>query len=571
MLLWRKLEILVLSVIIHHLVIFASAYPGGSPCSADEDSITTSFHGASLYAGDGGYGLVVKQISTPGATPQKYTVTIYGPQAIEGLLVYSSLSDGTRVGSFVTTTFLQSLNCGGTGTNTLTHKDKSSKSMNITLQWNADTPVKQSSPVEIHAIVVLSLNEWYILQSVAFAGSVPTSGLSSSSTTRTTTKSTTVPQLIQTTTSSLPAIPTNVLASKSTRSSGAIARTRTTTRTTQTRTTRTRTTKTRTTTSRTQTTTLFTTTQARNTMLLYGSDVVCFKAHTISAGDTCYNLGIANNSTVQDLINLNSNMNCDNLPIGGRLCLYGTTLPCSKPYVVQGGDYCELIADGAGVTFDNLLLFNPGLDCDNFFVGDVLCLGYSTNGGGVTPPVNQPSSSCTSFYEVGDGDTCYLIAQKNGITPEQLVALNSQLNCTDFYVGDILCVSNTNRSPTVSPVIPVPLWTTTATHTATPTTTKTRTSTAMPTKTKTRTSTLTTSRTSTVTTSRTITVTTSSTTPLVTPSSGTCGKYYTVVDGDSCPLIAIKNSITLFQLQLQNPTLDCNEFYVDDVSFRSSW
>ncbi|KAJ3337904.1 hypothetical protein HDU93_000349 [Gonapodya sp. JEL0774] len=119
-----------------------------------------------------------------------------------------------------------------------------------------------------------------------------------------------------------------------------------------------------------------------------------------------------------------------------------------------------MIAQSAGISFDDLVQLNSDLDCEDFYIGDVLCLEYGTSvsdnrlkttGTSTTYPnlpaptttVTQIASSlapvdqiCISPYTVVAGDSCFIIAQKNSITPELLVALNPALNCSDFYIDD---------------------------------------------------------------------------------------------------------------------------------------
>ena len=61
--------------------------------------------------------------------------------------------------------------------------------------------------------------------------------------------------------------------------------------------------------------------------------------------------------------------------------LPGMSQQCSFPYTVKSGDYCWAIMNTYGVSSQTFYSLNPGLDCNNLKVGQVLCLqGY------VAPP-----------------------------------------------------------------------------------------------------------------------------------------------------------------------------------------
>ncbi|KAK7470213.1 hypothetical protein VKT23_001649 [Stygiomarasmius scandens] len=191
----------------------------------------------------------------------------------------------------------------------------------------------------------------------------------------------------------------------------------------------------------------------------------------------------------------------------------GTCTP--KKYTVVSGDYCYLIAQNHGITLDQLLAVNSGLDCNALMVGDALnipCSGStipSTTGISTTTSTSVQSTTTTvctpTTYTSVQGDTCSSIGQKYGLTADQILAANTFLNCNDIWAW--------------TPVqIPCPV------------------------------STLT------------------STTPITTPTpTGCIPAKYTVVSGDYCYAIAQKNSVTLDQLLAANNGLDCNKLWVGDV------
>ncbi|KAK7958033.1 hypothetical protein PG988_012881 [Apiospora saccharicola] len=185
---------------------------------------------------------------------------------------------------------------------------------------------------------------------------------------------------------------------------------------------------------------------------------------------------------------------------------YTTATTCwsGKTYTVVGGDNCGAIAVAQRVSTGTLITLNNILpDCTSLQIGQVLCL----------------PEACTT-YSVQSGDSCFGIAAAKGITFTQLLSYNPALNptCTNLIAGSNICVS-------------VPggvVYNATAIEGVTPT--------------------------------QTGVYATATVTP---PASGlaygtttNCGKYYQVVDGDYCQIVALKSSISVELFTMINPSID---------------
>ncbi|MCJ1318531.1 hypothetical protein MMC15_003861 [Xylographa vitiligo] len=211
---------------------------------------------------------------------------------------------------------------------------------------------------------------------------------------------------------------------------------------------------------------------------------------------------------------------------------YKSTTQCGSWYQVHPGDYCSVISVSNGIALNLFMLIDPSIDSasDNLTPGLYYCvqptmdwnitLPTGTAGPPVTrsapaPTQSQTTSGCFQWYVVAVNDTCALIEESYGLTPQQFIAWNPSLNalCTNFILGDAYCVYGPTLS--VSPTITTGVSSTTSEFTTTTTTSH------------------------------------SSTT-----SSSSCTKTYTVVSGDSCSLVATKFAITTTQLQEWNPSLD---------------
>ncbi|ORZ36808.1 glycoside hydrolase superfamily, partial [Catenaria anguillulae PL171] len=179
--------------------------------------------------------------------------------------------------------------------------------------------------------------------------------------------------------------------------------------------------------------------------------------------------------------------------------------------------------------------------------------------------VGAASTTTCRVHTVASGEYCFLIAQRYGLTLNQLLQFNPGLVCNPLMIGTRLCVS-----PGVLPPLSTTRTTTSARSTATSSIrTTSSSSSTRPTSTTSSTS----SRTSTVTVTPTTTsrsTTTSSTlAPTPTPQiptgnpDGTC-KEYTVVAGDYCWILNERcaNGISREAFNAVNPGLNCNPLAV---------
>ncbi|KAF5371213.1 hypothetical protein D9758_004116 [Tetrapyrgos nigripes] len=253
---------------------------------------------------------------------------------------------------------------------------------------------------------------------------------------------------------------------------------------------------------------------------------------------------------------------------------------CGKiPYTVKSGDYCWLIANNNGLTVDQLQSYNPGMDCGNLQIGLVLQLCAAQSGSSTsaitttttratststvasnststtvrssttsTTAATSPSSTgCGKApYTVKSGDYCWLIANNNGLTVDQLQSYNPGVDCGNLQIGAVLqlCAA-TSGSASTSRV-------TTSTSASTASTTSSRATTS--------------SASASISISTTSRPATTSTTAVTTPSPAGCGKApYTVKSGDYCWLIANNNGLTVDQLQSYNPGVDCGNLQIGAV------
>lgn len=105
----------------------------------------------------------------------------------------------------------------------------------------------------------------------------------------------------------------------------------------------------------------------------------CTRSYTVKEGDYCDKISAANNVSTYQLGANNPgviNEACDNLVIGGTLCLGTKGEDCSTTYVVSAGDTCSQIWENTRVNATIFSFNNPQVDdeCSNIYIGEVLCV-----------------------------------------------------------------------------------------------------------------------------------------------------------------------------------------------------
>lgn len=102
------------------------------------------------------------------------------------------------------------------------------------------------------------------------------------------------------------------------------------------------------------------------------------KVYLVQAGDSFYSIAQKFNIPFDVFYSANIGLNPANLQIGQAVCL--PSLPAcpnnSIAYAIEPGDTYFSLAKFAGVTVDQIIAANPGVDPNNLQVGQVICLPY---------------------------------------------------------------------------------------------------------------------------------------------------------------------------------------------------
>ena len=101
--------------------------------------------------------------------------------------------------------------------------------------------------------------------------------------------------------------------------------------------------------------------------------------YVVRAGDTLGNIASFYNTSVNDIIKANSGISPDQLRIGQQLCVplkaqIYPACPTTNYYVVVDGDTIESIASYFGISSQQLLYSNYGIDPNDLYEDQVLCI-----------------------------------------------------------------------------------------------------------------------------------------------------------------------------------------------------
>ncbi len=169
-----------------------------------------------------------------------------------------------------------------------------------------------------------------------------------------------------------------------------------------------------------------------------GSSSSASGTYTVKSGDSLWKIANEYGLTVAELKSLNG-LTSDNLSIGQVLKVSnssGSSNSSSNTYTVKSGDSLWKIANEYGITVNELKSLND-LTSDILSIGQVLQI-----------PSSSSSNNSGSTYTVKAGDSLWNIANKYGITVDELKNLNN-LTSNTLSIGQILKVPNGGNTYTV--------------------------------------------------------------------------------------------------------------------------
>lgn len=175
--------------------------------------------------------------------------------------------------------------------------------------------------------------------------------------------------------------------------------------------------------------------------------------YTVQSGDTLFLIARRFGVSLQALINANPQIPNPNLIFPGQqICVPTGVAPFQCPpgtftYIVQPGDTMFFIAQRFGVSLQALIAANPQIpDPNRIFPGQTVCVPQ-------VPPFQCPPGTFT--YIVQPGDTMFLIAQRFGVSLAALIAANPQIpDPNRIFPGQTVCVPQVPPPPPPPPPCP---------------------------------------------------------------------------------------------------------------------
>ncbi|MDR1600063.1 MAG: LysM peptidoglycan-binding domain-containing protein [Oscillospiraceae bacterium] len=161
--------------------------------------------------------------------------------------------------------------------------------------------------------------------------------------------------------------------------------------------------------------------------------------YSIRKGDTLYAIAIQFGIPLVDVLEANPGVNPERLVEGDLVCVPDKGVspapfcPKGTPYIITQGDTFYSIALRYGVALADLLSANPMVNPQALEPGDVVCI----------PVINaKPFCETGIIHVVEKGDTLYTLALKFGAPLSDLMASNPSVVPEKLEIGSRLCVPN---------------------------------------------------------------------------------------------------------------------------------
>jgi len=161
--------------------------------------------------------------------------------------------------------------------------------------------------------------------------------------------------------------------------------------------------------------------------------------YIIQQGDTLFSIGLSFGVSVDDLMAANPQIEDPNAIFPGQVITIptGPTPPPIPPpsftYVVQPGDTLFVIAGLFGVSLNALIAANPEIADPNFiFPGQFIRIP--------TDDLLPPPPSGGSVYIAQPGDTLFFIAQRFGVSLNELIEANPQVSDPNLIFPGLIII-----------------------------------------------------------------------------------------------------------------------------------
>jgi LysM repeat protein len=174
--------------------------------------------------------------------------------------------------------------------------------------------------------------------------------------------------------------------------------------------------------------------------------------HTIKQGETLYSLCKAYNVTQKDITDVNPEA-ATTLKVGEVIKIIDKQAPATTPlksdeyiyHIVEAGQTVYSIAEKYGFSKEEIYKVNPGTDTTPLQLGQVIRIPKSRS-----TQTKVISTASFDEYKVKKKDTLYSIAHSYGVSIDDIIALNPELNTSDIKKGQIIKIPTGTK-----PVTPV--------------------------------------------------------------------------------------------------------------------
>lgn len=166
--------------------------------------------------------------------------------------------------------------------------------------------------------------------------------------------------------------------------------------------------------------------------------MACGQFYIIQEGDTLSSIARRFDTTVENILRFNPDLNPANLPIGRRICVISATnqpVICplgTLPYNINPGDTLLTLALRFGTSVESLLAANPDIDPYNLQVGQRICISQKFQ--------EPPMCPTRNFYVIRSGDTLQNIARSFGVSQSDVIRINPEIDPRNLSIGQIICI-----------------------------------------------------------------------------------------------------------------------------------
>lgn len=161
--------------------------------------------------------------------------------------------------------------------------------------------------------------------------------------------------------------------------------------------------------------------------------------YTIQPGDTFFRLAQRFRVSVDDIREANPGVDPNNLQIGQVICIPLAVPPVFCPpgtftYTIRPGDTYFRLSRRFGVSIEDLIAVNPGVEPDAVLIGQQICIPAVEG----IPPGACPAG--TTSYIVRPGDTFFTLARRFGTTVAAIQQANPFVDPQNLRIGQLLCI-----------------------------------------------------------------------------------------------------------------------------------